>query len=104
MNCTKPSIAGRPGVAGRRCLGVAKDDLLKAVVSELEAALLGENKPGSEKRTRFERLVDGVFTCSAVPETHLALTGEVRTLFRRFGRLKAIGTSRSDIVLDAIVV
>lgn len=103
VNWTKPSIAGRPGVAGRRCLGVAKDDLLKAGVRELEAALLGENRPGSEKRTRFERLVDGVFACSVMPGPVLALTGELSTLLRRFCRLKAIGISKSAAELDAIM-
>lgn len=82
-------------------MGVAKDDFLKAGVSDVEVVLPGEKRPGSEKRTRFERLVPGVFACSV--EAGLALTGEESTLFRRFCRLKAMGTSRSDVVLDAIL-
>ncbi len=56
-------MAGRAGVAGRRCLVVAKDDRLKAGVSEVLVAFVGENKPGSEKRTRFDRRVEGVLIC-----------------------------------------
>ena len=90
-----PSMAGRPGVAGRRCLGVAKEDRLKAGVRDVEALLVGEKRPGSEKRTLLDFLVDGVLTCAKFSDVVRGLTGEDSTLLRRFGFRRAIGKSMS---------
>ena len=88
-------MAGRAGVAGRLCLGVAKVDRLKAGVREVEDAYV----PGSENRTLFDRVVQGVFATFKVSEARL-FSGENITLARRFGFLKAIGMSLS--VLEAM--
>ena len=98
-NWILPSMARRPGVCGRRCLGVPKDDLLKAGVSEVAATLLCAMNPGSEKRTRLDRLVPGVFTVS---DAARGLTGDEKTSCRRFCLRSAIGTSKSEDTAEAI--
>ena len=98
-----PSMAGRAGVAGRRCLGIAKDDRLKAGVSEVLVAFTGSNKPGSEKRTRFDLRVEGVLRCLWLSDTTRGLAGDERTLLRRFGLRRAMGMSVSDPSIDAIL-
>ena len=93
-------MARRAGVAGRRCLGVAKVERLKAGVSEVP--LVGEKRPGSEKRTRLDLRVDGVLTCTWLSDATRGLAGEARTLLRRFGLRRAIGMSMSDASREAI--
>lgn len=78
-------------------MGVAKDDRLKAGVSDVE----GEKRPGSENRTLFVLRVDGVFMAVLV-DAALALTGEDKTSLLLFPFLKAIGTSSS--LIDAMAV
>lgn len=97
-----PSMAGRAGVAGRRCLGVAKDDRRKAGVREVDPLPEGENKFGSEKRTRFARRDEGVFIHVALSEATRGLAGEHITLLLRFGLRRAIGMSIAwcNAVLD----
>lgn len=96
-------MAGRAGVAGRRCLGVAKVERLKAGVSEVLVGFVGENKPGSEKRTRFDLRVDGVLRWVWLSDVARGLAGEERTLLLRFGLRRAIGTSISDASREAMI-
>lgn len=83
-------MAGRAGVAGRLCLGVAKVDLLKAGVREVADAYA----PGSENRTLFVRVVQGVLVPAECVEIR-GFSGENITLARRLPFLKAIGISPS---------
>ena len=98
-------MAGRPGVPGRRCLGVAKVDLRKAGVSEVHVVLEGENKPGSEKRTLFDLWVDGVLRLTLVmlSDTIRAFTGEHSALFLLFDLRRAVGISSSVVVEAAML-
>lgn len=99
-----PSRIGRPGVAGLLCRGVPRDDRRKAGVREVADVFnVGENSPGFEKRTLFDLRVDGVLACTALSEVTRGLTGDIASLLL-FGFRRAIGTSRSDNTLDAIIV
>lgn len=89
-------------MAGRRCLGVAKVERLKAGVREVEAACVGDSSPGSEKRTLFDLLVAGVLVPSTESGAERGLTGDDRTLLRRLGFRNAMGISSvaEDILLS----
>lgn len=77
------------------------DERRSAGVNDVDARfVVDENRFGSENRTLFDRLVDGVLTCMALSETTRGLTGDT-ALLRRFGLLNAMGTSKSEL-LDAI--
>lgn len=63
--------------------------------------VVGENNPGSEKRTLFDLLDDGVLVCGRLSHDARGLTGEMASLLR-FGFRRAIGMSRSDCVFEPI--
>jgi len=95
-------MTGRAGVAGLLWRGVPSDERRKAGVSDVDArSVVDENRVGSEKRTLFERLVEGVLACATLSEVARGLTGET-TLLRRFCRLRAMGTSKSAAFVDMI--
>ena len=95
-------MAGRAGVAGRRCLVVAKDDRLKAGVSEVVAAFVEANKPGSEKRTRFDLRVEGVLAWMWLSDAARGLAGDERTVLVRLGLRRAIGISMLEGSTEAM--
>lgn len=64
---------------------------------------VGENNPGSEKRTLFDLLVDGVLACMRLSDVTRVLTGDIASL-PLFDFRRAIGMSRSDCVFDAMIV
>ena len=97
-----PSMAGRPGVAGRRCLGVAKDDRRKTGVSEVVAVFVGENNAGSEKRTLLDLRVNGVLALTLLSDATRGFIGDESTLLLLFGLRRAIGMSISEVLRDAI--
>lgn len=99
-----PSRNGRPGVAGRLCRGVPREDRRNAGVREVDAiSLVGENSPGSEKRTLFDLREDGVLVWKALSDLARVFTGEIASL-PLFGFRRAMGTSRSDCVVDAMIL
>lgn len=100
----EPSKTGRPGVAGRFCRGVPSEDLRKAGVREVANMLeVGENNPGSEKRTLFDLRVDGVLACMTLSDETRGLIGDIASLLL-FGFRRAIGISKSDCTFDTMIV
>ena len=97
VNCMLPSIAGRPGVSGLRCLGVPRNDRLSAGVKDVEVVVDGENKPRSEKRTLFDLRVDGVLAV-VLSDVARGFAGDDRTLLLRFDFRNAIGKSEAAVV------
>jgi len=90
-------------VTGRRCLGVAKVERLKAGVREVLVGYVGENKPGSEKRTRFDLRVAGVLGIMWLSDVARGFAGDESTLLLRFDLRRAIGMSISDTSIEAMV-
>lgn len=89
-----PSDENRAGVLGRFRRSVPSEASLKAGVRDV-AVELGEHSPGSENRTRFDRLEPGVLTVLTKLSEVRALTGDTALLhllaFRR-----AIGVSNVE--------
>lgn len=64
---------------------------------------VGENNPGSEKRTLFDLRVDGVLACMTLSDETRVLTGDIASLLL-FGFRRAMGMSKSDCTFDTIIV
>lgn len=91
ISLTDENRAGVPGCFRR---SVPSEARLKAGVRDVPEEL-GEHSPGSENRTRFDRLEPGVLTVTTMPSEARALMGDTALLLL-FGLRRAIGVSSDE--------